>query len=114
MRTWAGNDTLTDNNANAQPANINGGLGTDTCMYSGKATDYTITQQRDGTITVASKSSAAVKVADTLTNIEQVKFSDVAFNSTVRSVAASISTADLEHIEELYLAFFNRVPTQMD
>jgi carboxyl-terminal processing protease len=42
--------------------------------------------------------------------VNVLKFSDVSINLSVSSDAKNISTAELESIIELYIAFFNRVP----
>lgn len=79
MRTWAGNDLFKDINANTS-ASINGGLGIDTSIYSGKASDYKLTHNADGSITVK-----GLALTDQLTNIERLQFSD-------RSVAIDLGT----------------------
>ncbi len=76
MRTWAGDDIFYDLNGAAQ-ARLDGGLGQDTVIYSGKRSDYTIGLNADGTVLVTSKTSGIPKVADTLRNFETFKFSDV-------------------------------------
>jgi hypothetical protein len=72
MRTWAGNDTFYDTNASSSPTSIDGGLGTNTSVYSGKFADYTIAQNADGTVTVKGNG-----LADRLKNIQRLVFSDV-------------------------------------
>ncbi len=104
MRTWAGDDTIYDTGANAV-ASINGGLGTDKCVYSSAASVYSITRNADSTTTVKNAS-----LTDTLTNIERVQFADITMNLTAKSEAAKIASSDLQRLEELYVAFFNRVP----
>lgn len=47
---------------------------------------------------------------DTLVNIEAVRFADKTVNLTVKQSAAGISAGDLKLLQELYVAFFNRVP----
>lgn len=71
MRTWAGNDTFYDTNANSAPAHIDGGLGTNTSVYSHAASNYSITQNADGSYTVTGEG-----LADTLVNIQVLQFTD--------------------------------------
>jgi hypothetical protein len=75
IRTWAGNDTFYDLNANSSPTKIDGGLGLNTAVYSGTYTQYLINKNVDGTISVFG-SNAPVKVNDTLKNIQILKFAD--------------------------------------
>ena len=72
MRTWAGNDTFYDTNANSSSTSIDGGLGMDTSSYSHSRQQYQITHKVDGTWGVTQSGS----IADTLRNIERLKFSD--------------------------------------
>ncbi|MBS0333417.1 MAG: VCBS repeat-containing protein, partial [Proteobacteria bacterium] len=76
MRTWAGADTVFDTNAGAN-AHIDGGLGVNTAVYSGRMSDYQITRNLDGTVLVSNVSAtAAPKVNDTLTDFQVLKFAD--------------------------------------
>ena len=70
MRTWAGNDTFHDTNANTT-AHIDGGLGINTSIYSHNASTYQITHNPNGSSTVAGNG-----LTDTLVNIERLTFSD--------------------------------------
>ena len=76
MRTWAGNDVFYDTNANSKPTTIDGGLGTNKVIYSGSSSQYTVSRNTNGTTTVVSTGSSPIQVNDTLTNIQQVQFSD--------------------------------------
>jgi len=73
VRTWAGNDTFYDTNANALPAHIDGGLGTDVSHYSLARNQYQVTHNNDGTWSVAKSGG----VTDTLKGIERLQFSDM-------------------------------------
>jgi hypothetical protein len=70
IRTWAGDDTFTDVNANST-ARIDGGVGKDSITYSHTARTYSITRNGDGSITVAGNG-----LTDTLVNMDRLKFSD--------------------------------------
>jgi hypothetical protein len=80
MRTWAGNDVFYDTNANSKPAKIDGGLGSNKVIYSGSSDQYSVTRNSNGSDTVISNSSAPIQVNDTLTNIQQIQFSDKAIS----------------------------------
>jgi hypothetical protein len=97
MRTWSGNDTFLDTNANAAPASINGGLGRDTCVYSHAERSYQIESNLDGSFAISGNG-----ISDTLTNIERLDFSDM-------SVALDIN-GNAGQSYRLYQAAFNRIP----
>jgi hypothetical protein len=71
MRTWAGNDTIKDTNANTSPAHIDGGLGIDIASYSRAVNAYQIARKSDGSTKVTGNG-----IADTLANIERIQFTD--------------------------------------
>ena len=100
-----GNDTVDGGVGNNL---IDGGAGVDTVAYSGNRSTFSITHQSDGTYSVVDNAGAAGN--DTLSNVEQIKFSDVTVNLTVQAKATSISTDSLNSLTELYVAYFNRVP----
>jgi hypothetical protein len=73
----SGNDTLyggvsCDTLSGAGGVNaLNGGAGWDTAIYSGNASDYTITHNANGTTTVSGNGGS-----DTLTSVEALQFAD--------------------------------------
>jgi len=79
---------------------INGGSGVDTVVFKGPSTDYTITDNGDGSITV-SDSVAGRNGTDHITSVIQLQFTDKAIFP---------STADDASIARLYSAALNRVP----
>ena len=83
---------------------IDGQLGKDTLRYSGNRSQYVLTPSADGLAVVGKEGK------DTVLNIEEIRFSDMHVNLLVQSYAKTLSTSDVSRIEELYLAFFNRVP----
>ena len=105
MRTWAGNDKFYDANANTASAKIDGGLGLDTSIYSDKVINYSIRPLSNESFEVKhTATSASLKVSDTLTNIERLKFSDT-------NVALDIApTQNAGSVYMLYKAAFNRAP----
>jgi len=80
----AGNDTLDGGIGNDMLLggwgndSIAGGSGTDTVVYGGKFADYTVTQNKDGTITVTHNVSTVSNNdgTDTLSGIEIIQFAD--------------------------------------
>ena len=72
INTFAGNDIICDLGANPSPTSIDGGLGVDTSWYSYLRGKYQITHNGDGTWGVTQSGA----IADTLKNIERLKFSD--------------------------------------
>jgi hypothetical protein len=69
MRTFAGNDVVFDAN-HAAAASIDGGLGLDTTVYSGRRTDYAVDRTANGF------SVDGAGLHDNLKNIERLQFSD--------------------------------------
>lgn len=100
----SGNDSFTSGPGNDS---IDGGAGIDTVTYSGARAAYTLTRN-GSTYTVHANSGS--DGTDTLTNIESLKFTDMSVNLTVQAKAAAAPQADVNHVTELYVAFFNRVP----
>lgn len=78
LRTWAGNDSFNDFNANSLPAHIDGGIGIDTSNYSGTSRDYKIKSLGNSSYEVWLSSSATnfPRIDDTLVHIERLKFAD--------------------------------------
>ncbi|HYD95285.1 MAG TPA: DUF4214 domain-containing protein [Noviherbaspirillum sp.] len=104
MRTWAGNDSIGDTNA-AAGARIDGGLGSDTAIYSRDASSYRISRSADGTVRVTGQG-----LSDTLVNVERLSFADLSMNLAVSATAATLAPRQLDSLIELYIAYFNRVP----
>jgi len=76
IRTWAGDDTITDKNA-ASATTIDGGLGVNKASYSGPSTAYTVIKNSDGTTSVTTTISGAYPIVrDALKNIQSLQFSD--------------------------------------
>ena len=73
IRTFAGNDKIYDVNQSHSATNINGGLGSDTCVYSGLSANYTITKTSTG---YTIQDTAGLYGADTIVNIEKLQFTD--------------------------------------
>lgn len=93
LQGWAGNDT------------IDGGAGTDTCVYAGARSAFDVSLNANQTIGVL-----GLDGADTLANVERLQFSDYTVNVTVGVTGRGIPPATLQMLEELYVAFFNRIP----
>ena len=78
LRTWAGNDSFKDTNANSLPAHIDGGVGIDTAIYSGSIKDYKIISLANSSyeVRLASLQSNLPKIDDTLVHIERLRFAN--------------------------------------
>lgn len=83
---------------------LDGQGGADTVQYSGARASYSIKSSPDGLQVLGAEGN------DRLLHVERIKFSDMSVNLTVQATANSIASADVQRIEELYVAFFNRVP----
>lgn len=83
---------------------IDGQAGSDTVNFSGARASYKVLQNQ------SAYSVSGKEGSDTIVNVEQLRFSDMHVNLQVQQQAASIKSADLSRLEELYVAFFNRVP----
>lgn len=112
LRTWAGNDVFNDVNAGGSGSTtIHGGAGFDTSVYSRPLSHYSVTRDDSGSVNVrylGTEISPAVN--DMLSQIERLHFTDFTVNLTVQALAESLPTALVQHLQELYVAFFNRVP----
>ncbi len=100
----AGNDSLTGGAGNDV---LDGGSGIDVAVYSGKLSSYSISKTATG-YSVSDKTGA--DGIDQLSNIESLKFTDYSVNLTIQATAAAAPAADVRHLVELYIAFFNRTP----
>jgi hypothetical protein len=118
MRTFAGNDNVSDLHANGA-TRIDGGLGTDTATYSGKFSGYQLSRQADGSYKVNGGGAGAPQVQDTLVNVERIKFADASvavFNGNASAfqvshnaagnvtVAGAAGTDALQHIDRVLFA----------
>ena len=86
---------------------IDGSGGIDTATYSFGRGSYAVAITASGFTVTA---NSGTEGTDTLTNIERLQFSDKTVNLTIQDIAAAAPHADVQRLEELYVAFFNRVP----
>jgi len=89
---------------------IVGTAGADTANFSGHLADYTVSFNGASQLSVVSDSAASRNGSNTLMNFERLQFADYSINLTAPAMDASIAASSLTRIEELYVAFFNRVP----
>ena len=88
---------------------IDGGAGFDIAQYLGKRADYSVhVSVNSGSLIVAARDGAGG--SDTLNNIERLVFADMSVNLGIAAISKTISAADLNTLQELYVGFFNRVP----
>jgi len=88
---------------------IDGGAGTDILQVNGslsKGSIYFINEITGSTVLLGYQSNAYWATH----NVEKIQFSDYIVNTTVYDNAHTIKTSDLQSLEELYVAYFNRVP----
>ncbi len=90
------------------PEWLNGQGGYDILLYPGKLGRYSITHQGSGYYFVEERGGWGGK--DLIDNIERISFSDFDINLTVQSAAQAMDPGTLKLLQELYIAFFNRVP----
>ena len=73
IRTFAGDDVINDQNRSDQATNINGGSGSDSVIYSGLRSNYTVLQVASG---YSVQNKLASSASDLLVNIEKIQFVD--------------------------------------
>jgi len=99
-----GNDLIEGGEGNDS---LDGGDGFDTARYSSKRFDFDVTKSGSS---IRTDDKIGTEGTDSLNNIERLQFSDFSVNLSIADVTISISTDDLQSIQELYIAFFNRIP----
>lgn len=113
-----GNDNLTGHGGNDR---LEGGADTDTAIYAERRENYDITQNADGSFTIAHVRGSGVDGTDTLIDIEQAKFQDqiVALSAgrsidfvLLQDLSASFSN-DLPNIKSAISPILSRVETQI-
>jgi len=110
----SGNDTLNgtaaDDTFRALEGNdiINGLGGTDTAAYTGTRAGYRMFNT--GSSVTVTDGLAGRDGIDSLVNMERVTFSDMTVNLEIGAKSKAIAASQLKTLEELYVAFFNRVP----
>ncbi len=85
-----------------------GGAGSDTALFQGALRDYRVTAIGD--VIVVTDSNTERDGADNIQNVEFLRFADFEINTGIKAVSTSVSTATLDRVIELYVAFFNRIP----
>lgn len=85
-----------------------GGSGLDAVVYAGERHGFSISRAGNGGVTVTDQAGEGGR--DTLSGVERIKFLDMTVNLTIQAKAAAAPSADIQHLTELYVAFFNRVP----
>lgn len=100
-----GDDTVVGNGGDDI---IDGGAGYDTLVLSGRAAEYRITETGTS-VNVRGTNSADASVTNAV-NVERLKFSDFSVKLDMTDTARLVSAKQLGTLQELYVAFFNRVP----
>ena len=104
MAGTAGDDRFQGNGGNDT---INGNGGIDTAIYTGSRGGYRLVDNGPG-VTVTDRFGP--EGTDTLTGVERVAFADMTVNLTIGANSRTIASGQLKTLEELYIAFFDRVP----
>ncbi|HYD93873.1 MAG TPA: FG-GAP-like repeat-containing protein [Noviherbaspirillum sp.] len=86
---------------------FDGKAGVDTVNLAGRRADYRITRTGTG---VALEDKAKAGGNDLLKNVERLAFADFNVDLSIGDAAQTVNSADLKLLQELYIAFFNRVP----
>lgn len=110
IRTGVQNDFLKGGKGDDK---LFGGEGNDTAIYDGKAVDYKIVHNKDNTYTVSHVRGEMTDGADTLTSIEQVKFSDQGFALAKNSVRTQTDFALIVDTTGSMSSYINAVKAQM-
>jgi Ca2+-binding RTX toxin-like protein len=105
----SGDDTLM---GGAGADTIDGGAGIDTAAYDASRAVMSVRRSAEGVVSVAPAggASAGIDGIDTLSGVERIRFSDMSVNLLVGDNAHTIPAPILQTLQELYLAFFNRIP----
>jgi hypothetical protein len=101
-----GNDSLTGAAGNDK---IDGGGGTDTAKYSGAAKNYKVSFTV-GSSSVTVQDKVGSDGTDTLSNVETIQFANTTIDTSWLTKTASLSSAQLASLTQLYIASFNRAP----
>ena len=88
---------------------ISGGAGVDTAHFSGNRTSYRLVDNGLG-VTVTDVRSGTFDGTDTTTGLERLVFADMSINLMIGANSRTIAASQLKTLQELYVAFFNRVP----
>jgi Ca2+-binding RTX toxin-like protein len=100
----AGNDTLEGGLGNDR---LEGDAGTNTAIYSASIKNYHISHTNSQYYI---NNLIDTHDQDTLISIQRLEFKDMAVNLTIQDTASLVNSSDLIRLEELYVAFFNRIP----
>ena len=100
----AGNDVLVGGSGSDR---IDGGAGINTAIYMGASKDYTIAV---GPSSITVQDKVGTDGTDTLTNIQNLSFTDTALSTTWFTEAATLPATQFEDLTEMYVAYFNRAP----
>ena len=100
----SGDDRFT---VNADNDWIDGGGGNNTVVFGDSLANFSLSRSGANYL-ISSHAGAANTVS--ASNIGQLVFADMTVRLDMPTLAASLPAADLQRLESLYLAFYNRVP----
>lgn len=113
----SGDDDFTGNTADNKITGgqgndtIDGGAGNDLAIFSGDFTDYTITDNNDGTYTVTDSESGR-DGTDTVSNVEQFKFANLLYTVATGATSggeAARGGSNGGAVSHVYYSAFNRI-----
>ena len=105
MTGTSGDDVFRGNGGNDS---INGMAGNDTAVFSGNRASYRLADNGPG-VTVTD-TRAGNDGIDSITAVERLSFADMSVNLAIGPNSRTILSGQLKTLEELYVAFFNRMP----
>ncbi len=88
---------------------FDGGAGVDTVRIWGDLDEYVVVRAPEGYSVRKDHDNNGYSLMS-FANVERFEFDDLTLNLSVRDVVAAASLTDVQRIEELYVAFFNRIP----
>lgn len=87
IRTWSGNDTIMSLHNNSASTHIDGGLGLDTAVYSGKFQTYTV--HLNSQSSTVDQNDA--RIHDQLVRVERLRFDDVSMALDINANAGQVA-----------------------
>ena len=102
-----GDDTLAGGGGNDA---VDGGEGADVAVFAGTLAEYGVSRAGVGAVLCTVRDMVGDEGIDRVTGVESLQFADMTVNLAIQAIAQAAPEADVQRLEELYVAFFNRVP----
>ncbi|TXI90339.1 MAG: DUF4214 domain-containing protein [Burkholderiaceae bacterium] len=91
-------------------ATIDGGADIDTLRSPEKGRSFILGRDSSQNVILETKQNAGFKETVLIKNVEKIQFDDLTVDLGVKEYVKKIAAPDLQKLQELYVAFFNRVP----